>query len=165
MTIRKRKPLALIIAGSILAIGLVVSNSSLANAYLTITSPTKGQQLPVGITFNIKGTSSAANDSNHCIVSLIINAIRPYQKAIPVGTNGTHDYTSWHFTSHPSYATVKLGQNKITARYSCFSDKDINNTQPNYVKYHSVNITGIEGLQNKSHTPAINGVPGILTAH
>ena len=167
MTIRKGKPLALIMAVSIFAICLVVSGSvsTLAYAYITITSPTEGQQLPVGSAFNIKGTSTAANGSNHCIVSVIINAIRPYQKAIPIGANGTNDYTSWQFTGSPSYATVKLGQNKITGRYSCFPSTDTNNTQPNYIKYHSVNITGIGAQQNKPPTQSSKGVPGIITAH
>jgi hypothetical protein len=162
-TVRKGKPLALIIAVSIFAIGLL-SSSSLAYAYITIASPTEGQQLPVGSTFNIKGTSTAANGTNHCAVSIIINGIRPYQKAIPIGTNGTKDYTSWQFTGDPGYAKVKLGQNKITGKYSCFPNTDTNNTQPNFVKYHSVNVTGIGQQQNKSPAPASKGVPGILTA-
>ena len=164
ITGRKGKPLALIIAVGISAIGLLSSNS-LAYAYLTINSPAEGQQLPVGSTFNIKGTSTAANSTNHCAVSVIINGIRPYQKAIPIGTNGTEDYTSWQFTGDPGYATVKLGQNKITGKYSCFPSTDTNNTQPNFVKYHSVNVTGIGQQQNKSAAPASKGVPGILTEH
>jgi hypothetical protein len=166
LTIRKGKPLVLIITGGILAIGLISSIDSLAYAYLTITSPTEGQQIPVGNTFDIKGTSTAANDTNHCVVSVIINGIRPYQKTIPTGTNGTEDYTSWQFIGSPNYATVKLGQNKITGKYSCFANTDPNNTQPNYAKYHSINVTGIGiGQQNKSPTSASKGVPGILTAH
>jgi hypothetical protein len=163
--VRKGKTLALIIAISILVIGLLIGNS-LAYAYITITSPIEGQQLSVGSTFNIKGTSTAANGTNHCAVSVIINGIRPYQKAIPTETNGTKDYTSWQFTGYSGYAKVKLGQNKITGKYSCFPSTDTNNTQPTFVKYHSVNVTGIGGQQqNKSPAPASKGVPGILTAH
>jgi hypothetical protein len=160
------KALMLIIVIGIFAVGSAYSNNSLVYAYLTITSPTEGQQIPAGSTFNIEGTSTAANDSNHCIVSVIINGIRPYQKTIPTGSNGTEDYTSWQFTGDPSYATVKLGENKITGKYSCFPSTDTNNTQPNHVKYHSVNITGVGGgQQNKSPTLAGKGTPGILTAH
>ncbi|MGB6674525.1 MAG: hypothetical protein WBE34_19015 [Candidatus Nitrosopolaris sp.] len=146
----KTKPLALVMVVGILAIGLV-SNSSLAYAYVTIASPTGGQQIPTGSAFNIKGTSTAANDTNHCVVSVIMNGIRPYQKTIPAGTNGAEDYTSWQFTGDPNYATVKLGQNKITAKYSCFPDSDTNNTQAGFVKYHSVNVTGI-GQQHPQQT-------------
>jgi hypothetical protein len=138
----KRKPLALIIVVGILAIGLV-SISNIVYAYVTITSPTGGQQIPAGNAFNIKGTSTAANDTNHCVVSVIMNGIRPYQKTIPTGTNGTEDYTSWQYTGDPTYAAVKLGQNKITAKYSCFPSSDTNSTQANFVKYRSVNVTGI----------------------
>jgi hypothetical protein len=161
--IRIGKPLVLIIAVGIFAAGFVNSNS-LVYAYLTITSPTKGQQIPVGGVFNMKGTSTAANDTNHCVVSVIINGIRPYQKTIPIGTNGTEDYTSWQFIGHPSYGTVKLGQNKITGKYSCFPSSDTNNTQANFVKYHSVNVTGV-GEQNKAPALTSKGIPGTLTTH
>ena len=148
-----KKPLVLVILISISVFGVAYSSSGrLAYAYLTITSPTKDQQIPVGSAFHINGTSRAANGTNHCDVSVIINAIRPYQKVIPVGTNGTKDYTSWQFISDPNYATVKLGENKITAKYSCFPNSDINNKLPNHIKYHSVNITGIgqQPLQTSS---------------
>jgi hypothetical protein len=155
LKIWKRKPLVLIIIVGILAIGLV-SNSSVVYAYVTIASPTGGQQIPTGSAFNIKGTSTAANDTNHCVVSVIINGIRPYQKTIPTGTNGTEDYTSWQFIGDSNYATVKLGQNKITAKYSCFPSSDTNNTQASFVKYHSVNVTGI-GQQSQQTGPSSNG--------
>jgi hypothetical protein len=83
---------------------------------------------------------TAANGTNHYAVSVIINGIRPYQRAIRVGTNGTEDYTSCQFTGDPGY--------------TCFPNTEINNTQPNFVKYHSVNVTQI-GQQNKSPTPAL----------
>jgi hypothetical protein len=157
-----RKPLALIIVIGILAIGLV-SISNIVYAYVTITSPTAGQQIPAGSAFNIKGTSTAANDTNHCVVSIIMNGIRPYQKTIPTGTNGTEDYTSWQYTGDPNYATVKLGQNKITAKYSCFpTTTDTNSTQANFVKYRSVNVTGI-GQQTQqtqqTSSPPLSSAP------
>lgn len=159
-----RKPLLLVILISIFFFG-VASSSSLAYAYLTITSPTEDQQIPVGSAFHINGTSRAANGTNHCVVSVIINAIRPYQKVIPVGTNGTNDYTSWQFIGDPNYATAKLGQNKITAKYSCFPNSDINNKLPNYVKYHSVNITGIgqQPQQTSSIPPSPPSPPAAST--
>ncbi|MDP9290161.1 MAG: hypothetical protein M3P08_18480 [Thermoproteota archaeon] len=64
-----------------------------------------------------------------------MNGIRPYQKTIPTGTNGTEDYTSWQFTGDPNYATVKLGQNKITAKYSCFPMSDTSNTHVRFFGY------------------------------
>jgi hypothetical protein len=160
LNIWKRKPVALIIVVGILAIGLV-SISNIVYAYVTITSPTGGQQIPAGSAFNIKGTSTAANDTNHCVVSVIMNGIRPYQKTIPTGTNGAGDYTSWQFTGHPKYATVKLGQNKITAKYSCFPRSDTNSTQANFLKYHSVNVTGIGQQQpQQTSSPLLPSVLG-----
>jgi hypothetical protein len=53
------------------------------------------------------------------VVSVIINGIHPYQKAIPAGNgsnNGTKDYRLWKFTDNPSYVTIKPGLNKITAK-------------------------------------------------
>jgi hypothetical protein len=159
LKIWKRKPLALIIVVGILAIGLV-SISNIVYAYVTITSPTGGQQIPAGSAFTIKGSSTAANDTNHCAVSVIMNGIRPYQKTIPTGTNGTEDYTSWQYTGVPNYATVKLGQNKITAKYSCFPSSDTNSTQANFVKYHSVNVTGIgQQPQQTSSSPPLPSAP------
>jgi hypothetical protein len=158
LKIWKSKPLALIIIVGILAIALV-SISGRVYAYVTITSPTGGQQIPAGSAVNIKGTSTAANDTNHCVVSVIINGIRPYQKTIPTGTNGMEDYTSWQFTGDPNHATVKLGQNKITAKYSCFPSSDTNNTQANFVKYHSINVTGIGQQPQQTSSPPFSSAP------
>jgi hypothetical protein len=138
--------LVLTIAISIFAAGFV-STSNLAYAYLKILSPTKGQKITAGSIVNITGTSTPANATSHCAVSVIINGIHPYQKAIPTGNgsiNGTKDYRLWKFTDNPSYVTIKPGLNKITAKYSCSPKSDlINNKQPTFVRYHSINVTGI----------------------
>ena len=65
------------------------------------------------------------------------------------------NYTSWQFTGDPTYATVKLGQNKITAKYSCFTSSDTNSTQSNFVKYHSVNVTGIGQQPRQTSSPPL----------
>ena len=140
------KLLVLIIAISIFAGGLV-SAGNLAYAYLKIISPTKGQKIPAGSIVNITGTSTPANATSHCVVSVIINGIQPYQKVIPtcIGSiNGTKDYRLGKFTDNPGYATIKPGLNKITAKYSCSPKSDLgNNKQPTFVEYHSINVTGI----------------------
>jgi len=140
------KLLVLIIAISIFAGGLV-SAGNLAYAYLKIISPTKGQKIPAGSIVNITGTSTPANATSHCVVSVIINGIQPYQKVIPTGIgsiNGTKDYRLWKFTDNPVYATIKPGLNKITAKYSCSPKSDLgNNKQPTFVRHHSINVTGI----------------------
>jgi hypothetical protein len=94
ITTKITKLLVLIISAGIFTLGLI-SNSNLVYDYLEITSPTKGQQIPAGSILNGTGTSTLANATDHCVVSVIINGIRPYQKAIPTGGgNGTEDYTS-----------------------------------------------------------------------
>jgi len=159
-----KKPLIVAILIAATFIFGFVNSINKAYAYVNIISPVEGQQIPVGTALSIKGTSTAANDSNHCIVSIIINSIFPYHKVVPTGTNDPKDYTSWQFVGDPAYGMVKLGQNKITSKYSCLPNTDINNTQPNFVKYHSVNITGI-GQQSKTPIPTAKGVPGILIPH
>jgi hypothetical protein len=82
-----------------------------------ITSPVKGQKVPVG-NILISGVSSS-NLTNHCIVSVIINGIRPYQQVTSTGMNGPMDYSKWTFIATPEYTMIKEGMNKITAKYSC----------------------------------------------
>ena len=47
-----------------------------------ITSPTKGQQVPVGKDLPIYGTSIGTNatSNNDCKVSVIVNNVKPYQQ-------------------------------------------------------------------------------------
>ena len=92
-------------------------NATSAYAFLKITSPIKGQHVPVG-NILISGLSSS-NSTNHCTVSVIINGARPYQQATPIGIKGPMDYSNWTFTATPNYTTLKEGINKITAKYSC----------------------------------------------
>ena len=118
-----------------------------------------------GSLINITGTSTPANATSHCVVSIIVNGIRPYQSTLATGANGTKDYSSWKFIDKPNYATVKLGENKITAKYSCFPNSDPSNAQPRFVKFHSVNVTGVVAQQQQqqqqtsllSTTPAYSG--------
>ena len=101
------------------------------------TSPTKGQHVPVG-NILISGVSSS-NSTNSCIVSVIINGMRPYhtyQQATSTGINGSMDYSKWNFTVTPEYTTIKEGVNKITAKYSCPPNV-------NFTKFYSVNVTGV----------------------
>jgi len=125
----------LIIVASVLGIihaaGLV---ATAAYAFVKITSPVKGQNVPVG-NILISGVSSS-NSTNHCIVSVIINGIRPYQQVTSTGINGPIDYSKWTFIANPEYTTIKEGMNKITAKYSCLPEV-------NFTKFYSVNVTGV----------------------
>jgi hypothetical protein len=124
------------------------SNSSVASASpqqhvskIKITSPTKGQQVPVGKDLPIYGTSigsnGTSNNNNDCKVSVIVNNVKPYQQANPGGTT-TANYSKWNFVLSSKYTTIKPGQNKITAKYECASN-------PASKSFSSVNVTGIQG--------------------
>lgn len=112
-----------------------------------ITSPTKGQHIPVG-NIIISGISSS-NTTNHCAVSVIINGLRPYQQATPTGSKTQNDYSNWTFTT--SNNAIKEGMNKITAKYSC--PQNVNLT-----KFYSVNVTGVTAKGQQS-VPAVPPTP------
>jgi hypothetical protein len=108
--------------------------TSAANAFVKITTPVKGQHIPVG-NILVSGISSS-NSTNHCIVSVIINGIKPYQQATSTGIRGPMDYSKWTFNATPEYSTVKEGVNKVTAKYSC-------PLNVNFRKFYSINVTGV----------------------
>ena len=85
---------------------------------------------------DIYGTSEY-NIISDCKVSVIVNGIKPYQLAIPHGDAGVNDYSRWSFTLTPEYTNIKEGQNKITAKISCFANPT------NLTKFNSVNVTGV----------------------
>jgi hypothetical protein len=126
----------LIIVASVLGIILFAAGlvTTAAYAFVKITSPVKGQNVPVG-NILISGVSSS-NSTNHCTVSVIINGIRPYQQVTSTGMNEPMDYSKWTFIATPEYTTVKEGMNKITAKYSCLPEV-------NFTKFYSVNVTGV----------------------
>jgi hypothetical protein len=106
---------------------------------IKITSPTKGQQVPVGKDLSIFGTSIGSNvdsNNNDCKVSVIVNNVKPYQQANPGGTT-TGNYSKWNFVLSSKYTTIKPGQNKITARSECARNPS--------KSFSSVNVTGIQG--------------------
>jgi hypothetical protein len=111
---------------------------------VNITSPTKGQQVPLGKDLTILGTSIGNASTSNCQVIVGINGIKPYPSATGTGPGGPKDYSKWSFTLTPKYATLKPGpDNKITARYKCSS-----NNNPNLVLVSSVNVTGVATATN-----------------
>jgi hypothetical protein len=101
-----------------------------------ITSPTKGQQIPVHGNLVVSGTSVANSTSGYCDVSVIVNGIKPYQKTVATGKGGTNDYSTWNYRLTPANAIAKEGQNKITAKFSCTNN-------PSLTSYNSVNVIGV----------------------
>jgi hypothetical protein len=132
--------------GMVLSAGIISSNTANAQQVpskktststihsIKMTSPAKGQQVRVGTPLTVIGTS-LDNATSSCQVSVIVNSIKPYQPAAGTGHGGATDYSSWHFVL--SAATIKPGQNKITAKYSCSNN-------PTSLSYYSVNVTGVE---------------------
>jgi hypothetical protein len=60
-----------------------------------IASPTRGQELIVG-NLIVAGTSTD-NANADCQVYVILNNIKPYQKAVATGPTGVNDYSKWNF--------------------------------------------------------------------
>jgi hypothetical protein len=101
-----------------------------------ITSPTKGQQVPIGKDLIIGGIS-LSNATSHCQVSVIVNDVKPYQPVTGTGPAGAADYSKWNFLLTSKYTAIKQGpNNKITAKQSCTTD-------PAKASFYSVNVTGV----------------------
>ena len=97
-----------------------------------ITSPTKGQQVPIGKDLMIAGIS-LSNATSHCQVSVIVNSVKPYQNATASGPGGASDYSKWNFNLNSSM--IKEGVNKITAKFAC-------RPNPSAASFYSVTVTG-----------------------
>ena len=111
------------------------ANTSILHA-VKITSPVKGQQVPLGKGLTIVGIS-LDNTTSNCQVSVIVNGVKPYQPATAVGPRGASDYSKWNFVLTPKYTTIKQGpNNKITAKYTCSSN-------PLTASFYSVDVSGV----------------------
>jgi hypothetical protein len=112
-----------------------------------ITSPAKGQEVPTGGNLLVRGISGG-NETTfpNCRVSVIVNGIKPYQNATATGNGGTNDFSTWSYKIPATYAVMKEGQNKITAKLSC---KD----NPVSARHNSVNVTGIANNKTAIITP------------
>jgi hypothetical protein len=116
-----------------------------------ITSPTKGEIVRVGRSLMISGISAGNSNSTavNCLVSVIVNGIKPYHPANSTGPSGLGDYSKWNFTLTPKYTTIKEGQKKITAKYSCANS-------PSSLSHNSVNVTGVATNNLKSTNPGFD---------
>ena len=123
-----------------------------------ITSPHKGQQVPVDSIIVVSGISSpppADKTQTDCTVSVLLNDVKPYQKAVATGHGGTTDYSTWRYGITSNYAPVKQGQNKITAKISCAANPT------NLTKFNSLNVTGIGTPHSVNGKNGSNGANGI----
>jgi hypothetical protein len=109
-----------------------------------ITSPIRGQQVPVGNNLTVSGVSKY-NATSNCQVFVILDGIKPYQQALPIGSSEA-DYSNWKYVLSATYpATIKEGTNKITAKLLCQADPT------NLRKFYSINVTGVPNLQNLAY--------------
>lgn len=136
--------------------------SSLPLPGVNITSPQRGQQIPVNSSdLNISGKSTDKPSADDCQVSVIVNNVKPYQPVTASGTTGEdNDFSNWFFTLNSSYTSIREGANKITAKLSCLPNVVGNNI----TKWYSINVTGIATAETNNPTilpppspsPAIN---------
>ncbi len=125
---------------------------------IKITSPTRGENVSTGSTLTISGIVTGTNntylgtgifgDGTPCLVSVIINNLKPYQNATAYGPNGDHDYSKWRYVLR-TLDEIKQGQNKITAKFDCKQPRMIGtnpspttNSTLKMIKWYSVNVTG-----------------------
>ncbi len=87
----------------------------------------------------ISGQSSDNNLKN-CSVTVIVNDVRPYQKAVAKGSGGATDFSEWEFVLHNNYTHINVGQNKITSKLFCES------TSP---RWYSVFVNGVTNSSNE----------------
>jgi hypothetical protein len=118
-------------------------NTNTSSLGVKITSPAKGQQVPIG-GLTISGTSTD-DPVDNCQVSIILNGVKPYQETNATGPGSepgkATDYSTWKYTFTPSYAVIKEGVNKITSKISCSPSKPT--SVASLAKWYSVNVTGV----------------------
>ena len=106
-----------------------------------ITYPPPLQQVPIGNSLTIFGTSRYNTTNDACTVYANSNDLK-YQKVIAVGPSGNNNYSSWIFTYTKNYSPIAKGINKLTAKISC---KAIPN---NLTAFYVSNVTGITQKNN-----------------
>src|SRR4029078_482798 len=110
---------------------------------IKILSPLTTQNATVGKDLLISGQSSDDSTKN-CLVSVIVNDIRPYQSTIAKGTAGLNDFSRWEFVLSNNYTNVIGGMNKITAKLLCESSP---------TRWNSVFVNGIPNVSNVQTAP------------
>ena len=114
---------------------------------IKITSPTAGQEVPVG-EMNITGISTD-NATSDCTVYADLNNVKPFQKAIAAGLGGVNDYSTWDYTYTDKYHLITNGTNNLTSKLSCLNN---NGGTANLTTYYSVNVTGLTSDRNQQHS-------------
>ena len=128
---------------------------------IKITSPAKGQRIPIdNHNLTVAGISTY-NTSMNCQVSILMNDMKPYKQATAKGENGTMDYSTWKYIFTSKDFLIKEGDNRLTASLSC---------RDNLSKFYSVNLTGYSNTNTlkqqklaSDKTPLIKGANATKT--
>ena len=128
---------------------------------IKITSPAKGQRIPIdNHNLTVAGISTY-NTSMNCQVSILMNDMKPYKQATAKGENGTMDYSTWKYIFTSKDFLIKEGDNRLTAKLSC---------RDNLSKFYSVNLTGYSNTNTlkqqklaSDKTPLIKGANATKT--
>jgi len=118
--------------------GQLLQQQQLPVISIKITSPSTGQQVPIG-QLTISGRSTD-NPTIDCTVYADWNNTKPFQKAIATGPGGVNDYSTWSFTYTDKYHLIINGTNNLTSKLSCFDNISSN---ANLTKNYSVNVIGV----------------------
>jgi hypothetical protein len=120
------------------------ASSQLPEGAVTITSPTDGQQVPIGQDLTVTGTS-IGNSTSGCNIHINLNRVSPSLPATATGPGGPNDYSQWSATLTSNYTSIHEGENRIGARISCADDSMRQRT--------SVNVTGESHESSGSPAP------------
>src|SRR5215216_1640706 len=120
---------------------------------IKITSPTTGQQVPVG-ELTISGTSTD-NATSDCTVYADWNNTKPFQTATATGPGGANDYSRWTFTYTKDYHLITNGTNNLTSKLSCVADESNVDTTANLTKSYSVNVIGVAMTTSTNNTAGV----------
>ena len=115
-----------------------------------IQTPSQGNEISIGNDNLTIAGKSVDDESSDCQVLVIVNDIKPYQKAASNGLNGANDYSKWEFTLSPDYTKLKEGSNKITAKLDCKDELDV-------LKYDTIIFTAT--MTNPSGGNNLNSQP------
>ncbi|CAN5516168.1 hypothetical protein BH18THE2_BH18THE2_22340 [soil metagenome] len=118
-----------------------VSGSTSQQPEVQITSHFSGQTVPVG-SLTISGTSTDTS-SRECQVYTDLNDKKPFQRVVATGSGGPNDFSTWTFTYNDGYQLIQNGTNNLTSKIICMDS-------PTSTKWHSVNITGVNGLASSA---------------
>lgn len=138
------KTMLVIVGLSLLFSTLMISNVIMAYSQspakrptihgVKIHTPEVGKKVSIAVNNLTITGRSVDNQSSDCKVFVIVNDVKPYQKASAIG-NGGDDFSQWKYALFPDYAKLKIGTNKITAKIDCKNPMDM-------LRYDTINIMG-----------------------